>query len=67
MNHSASLELESILEYIRRDQGAQSDIKEKFIAWRVNSTLNFTRKTDIATRAISVFRDSCDIGFSREI
>lgn len=31
-------------------------IQEKFIAWQVNATLNFTWKTDIAIRVISVFR-----------
>ena len=39
-------------------------IQEKFTAWRVNSTSNFTWKTDIAHSSL---RDSCDIGFSHEI
>ena len=34
-------------------------IQGKFKTWLVNSTVNFTWKTDI--------RDSRDIGFSREI
>ena len=47
----------------------------KAINWLVNSTLNFTRKTDIALIAIlrekpishESRRDECDIGFSSEI
>ena len=41
--------------------------KKKFTARRVNSTLNFTRKTDIAGIAKNRYRASRDIGFSREI
>ena len=42
-------------------------IQEKIHCKRVNSTLNFTRKTDIAGIAKNRYRASRDIGFSREI
>jgi len=32
---------------VKKLTGSVSDIIEKFTAWQVNSTLNFTRKTDI--------------------
>ena len=38
---------------------------EKFTAWRVNSTLNFTRKADIARIAkISVFQVKFNVEFT---